>query len=412
MRILFLFFSFVFASTAFAKTWVVNQAGDVPSIKKAIEIASAGDTILVYKGTYQEGNIVVDKPLVIIGKDYPVVDGVFKHEVFTVLANDVTIANFKIINVGVSSMHDKAAIGGENIKRLLVKGNQIEMAFFGIHLSNAKSCLIEDNNLKANAIDETGTGNGIHLWKSNDITVRNNRVEGHRDGIYFEFVTNSNIVGNTSVNNLRYGLHFMFSHNDAYTDNLFKNNGSGIAVMYSKQVTMTRNRFEENWGSATYGLLLKDISESTITQNIFYKNTMAIYLEGASRNKIFKNEFRENGYALKLQASCDDNVIDQNNFIGNTFDVGTNGILTLNFIKNNYWDKYQGYDLNKDGVGDIPFHPVSLYSMIVEKMPTAVMLWRSFLVLLLDRAEKVIPAVTPENLRDDFPVMKLHDLST
>ena len=60
----------------------------------------------------------------------------------------------------------------------------------------------------------------------------------------------------------------------------------------------------------------------------------------------------------------------------------------------------------------MPFHPVSLYSMIVEKMPTAVMLWRSFLVFLLDKAEKVIPVVTPENLKDKFPVMKSYDIST
>ena len=90
--------------------------------------------------------------------------------------------------------------------------------------------------------------------------------------------------------------------------------------------------------------------------------------------------------------------------------MGTNGTMTLNTIKGNYWDKYGGYDLDKDGVGDVPFHPVSLYSMIVEKMPTSVMLWRSFLVYLLDKAEKVIPVVTPENLKDETPVMKSYDI--
>jgi nitrous oxidase accessory protein len=98
--------------------------------------------------------------------------------------------------------------------------------------------------------------------------------------------------------------------------------------------------------------------------------------------------------------------------MSNTFDFATNGTLVLNTINRNYWDKYQGYDLNRDGTGDIPFRPVNLYAMIVERVPTAVLLWRSFLVFLLDRAERVFPVVTPENLKDDFPSMKPYDLHT
>jgi nitrous oxidase accessory protein len=107
-----------------------------------------------------------------------------------------------------------------------------------------------------------------------------------------------------------------------------------------------------------------------------------------------------------LQASCDENNFERNNFKRNTFDMVTNGSLVLNKIKSNYWDRYDGYDLNHDAVGDVPYRPVSLYGTIVERMPAAVMLWHSFLVFLLDRAERAMPAITPENLKDDFPSMK------
>lgn len=407
LTLLFILFSFV----SKAVTWTVSQSGDIKTIKEAIQKAADGDTILVKPGIYREGNIKVTKEVVLLGEDYPVVDGELKYEVFTVTSNNVVIRYFNIINVGISSLNDLAAIGGENARNLYLADNKIEMAFFGIHLANCKSSLIENNTLKAAAVNESATGNGIHLWKSDNITVKNNTVDGHRDGIYFEFVTNSLIENNISINNLRYGLHFMFSHNDEYNRNLFKNNGSGIAVMYSKGVTMRYNRFEENWGASVFGLLLKEISESTIEHNLFLRNTVAIYMEACSRSTFRGNEFRENGWGLKLQASCDDNLFEGNNFISNSFDMGTNGSMTLNTLTGNYWDKYGGYDLDKDGVGDVPFHPVSLYSMIVEKMPTSVMLWRSFLVLLLDRAEKVIPIVTPENLKDEVPVMKPYDIS-
>jgi len=402
----------VLGNTSYATTWIVDQTNNVKSIKDAIKRSSDGDTIMVHAGIYKEGNIVVDRAVTLMGVGYPIIDAEFKHEAFTIVANNASIIGFKIMNVGISSLHDLAAIGAENSKNLYVADNIIEKAFFGIHFANCKSSMIENNTLTAAAVAENTTGNGIHLWKSDKITVRHNTVDGHRDGIYFEFVTNSIIKNNTSQNNLRYGLHFMFSHDDEYRGNLFRNNGSGIAVMYSHGVIMKENRFEENWGASVFGLLLKEISESIIERNIFLRNTVAIYMEACSRSQFKDNEFRENGWGIKLQASCDDNVFERNNFIANSFDMGTNGSMTLNTISNNYWDKYGGYDLDKDGVGDVPFHPVSLYSMIVEKMPTSVMLWRSFLVFLLDRAEKVIPVVTPENLKDQFPVMKSYDISS
>ena len=129
-------------------------------------------------------------------------------------------------------------------------------------------------------------------------------------------------------------------------------------------------------------------------------------MDGSSRIEMKKNTFKGNGWAIKMQASCMDITVEKNNFTGNTFDIGTNGSLVLNTFKNNYWDKYEGYDLDKDKVGDIPYRPVSLYSMIVERNPPAMMLFRSFITTLLDKTEKVLPSLTPENLKDDHPLMK------
>ena len=103
-------------------------------------------------------------------------------------------------------------------------------------------------------------------------------------------------------------------------------------------------------------------------------------------------------------------VNENNNFISNTFDVATNGSLVLNTFTNNYWDKYEGYDLNHDGTGDVPYHPVSLYAMIIEINPIAAMFLRSFMVTLLDKTEKIVPSITPENFRDDSPMMKPYKL--
>jgi nitrous oxidase accessory protein len=181
--------------------------------------------------------------------------------------------------------------------------------------------------------------------------------------------------------------------------------------MYTKGVKMINNHFLHNWGSSAYGLLLKDIRDSFVSGNEFEENSVGVFMEGSSRNEIKENTFVRNGYAFKLQASCDDNVISQNNFQQNTFDLVTNGSLVLNKIESNYWDRYEGYDLDRNQVGDVPYRPISMYGMIVERMPTAVLLWRSFLVFLLDRAEKAIPVITPENLKDNLPAMRPYDFN-
>jgi nitrous oxidase accessory protein len=400
---------FLLSVCTFARTWVVEKNSSLKSIKSAIELAAKGDTIRIMKGIYKEGNLMIQKSIVVIGIDYPVLDGENKYEIFTIAANDVSIIGLRMINTGVGSINDISAISAIEAKRLRVLNNQFENTFFGIHLANCLGSVVEDNVLHSNAEAEHQIGNGIHAWKCDSITIRNNKVSGHRDGIYFEFVTNSLVENNFSHHNMRYGLHFMFSHNDEYRSNVFQNNGAGVAVMYTKKVKMISNRFEDNWGAASYGLLLKDIGDADIQLNHFAKNTVAVYMEGSSRCHFIQNVFSGNGWAVKMQANCDENVYSKNSFLSNTFDMATNGSLVLNTVDANYWDKYEGYDLDKDRVGDVPYHPVSLYSMVVEKMPSAVMLWRSFLVYMLDRTEKVVPSVTPENLKDIHPAMRNFD---
>ena len=389
-----------------AKTLHVGKQYGNTTIQQAVDIANNGDTVLVDAGHYHEKNLVIQKSIVLLGINRPILDGDKKYEIISIKADNVTVDGFKLIRSGIGTLDDPAGIKIYNKRNVTISNNDLFDTFFFFYSQVGRNCIIKNNTLQAFGIAEQEIGNGIHCWKSDSLQIIGNNIKGHRDGIYFEFVTNSHITKNISTNNIRYGLHFMFSNNDVYTSNIFKNNGAGVAVMFTKGVKMYNNIFEENWGDAAYGLLLKEISDSHIEGNKFIKNTSGIFMEGASRIKINNNLFKNNGWALKVQASCMDNTITKNNFIGNTFDVGTNGSLVLNSYNGNYWDKYEGYDLNKDGIGDIPYRPVSLFSMILEKMPPAMALFRSFMVTILDKTEKIIPSITPENLKDDTPLMK------
>lgn len=406
MRVL-LFSIFLFSSFIIdAKTLLIGNNYFYKKIKLALNDAVNGDTIIVEKGFYKEGNIVIDKSVFLLGKDFPVLDGEKKFEVLTVKANYVTIKGFIIQHSSYAVLDDPGGIKIYNSSYVTIQNNQLFDNFFGIYIQESKHCIVKGNKISALIKTEQEIGNGVHCWKSDSLQIIGNNISGNRDGIYFEFVTNSIIWRNISCNNLRYGLHFMFSHNDSYITNIFKNNGAGVAVMFTKKVTMMNNTFENNWGDSSYGLLLKDISDSYIATNKFYNNTSGIYIEGSNRLLIEKNIFEANGWGMKIQASCMDNYIEKNNFIGNTFDVSTNGTLVLNTFNENYWDKYEGYDLNKDNVGDVPYHPLSLFSVIVENCPPAMLIYRSFIVTLLDKSEKILPSLTPENFIDNKPLMR------
>jgi nitrous oxidase accessory protein len=169
---------------------------------------------------------------------------------------------------------------------------------------------------------------------------------------------------------------------------------------------MRENLFEDNWGAAAYGLLLKDIADSDIWGNRFRRNTTGIFAEGANRVSVTRNRFERNGWALRIMANSMGVVFAQNTFVANTFEVTTNGTRSFNAFLENYWSEYRGYDLGRDGIGDVPHRPVKLFALLVERYPPALILLRSPFLELLDLAERVLPILTPRVLADHRPLMR------
>ncbi len=385
---------------------VVSPTGPVRTLAAAIRAAERGATITVTAGVYREPTILVNKPVTIEGDGKAVLDGEGERQIMTVTADSVTIRNLVFRNVGTSYREDRAAIKVEEADDCVIEHNVLEQGFFGIYLARVSRCRIAHNTITAAAGSEVSSGNGIHLWTATQIHIVGNRISGHRDGIYFEFVHDSDVEGNVSEGNLRYGLHFMFSDDCRYRDNVFRANGSGVAVMYTRKVEMTGNRFLDNRGSAAYGLLLKEISDAHLERNEFAHNTTALVADGTTRLVVRHNSFTDNGRALRLDANGQGGRIEGNDFRRNTFDVTANGRNSDTVLDGNYWDSYAGYDMRHDGFGDVPHRPVRLFSLLVERNEPALILLRSNFVALLDAAERVIPALTPEALMDQHPAMR------
>ncbi|TLP80184.1 nitrous oxide reductase family maturation protein NosD [Maribacter sp. ACAM166] len=397
---------FIIGTSLYANTIPICSSCKVTSIKKGIEIAKDFDTLLIKKGVYKEFNILIDKPLTLLGENFPVIDGEDQGEIIRIVSDNVTVDGLFIINVGTSYTSDYAAIRVVRSEHFLIQNVVLEKLFFGIYLEKSNNGKVYHNKIIGDAKDEYNSGNGIQLWYSKNVEVDRNIVQGTRDGIYLEFSDHITINNNISTKNLRYGLHFMFSNDDVYTNNTFENNGAGVAVMFSKRILMKNNTFKKNWGTTSFGILLKEINDAEIIGNTFEENTIGINVEGSNRIKYNNNNFIRNGWAVKILGACYENTFSNNNFLHNSFDLSYNSKLNDNVFDSNYWSDYAGYDLDKNGIGDIPYRPVKLFSYIVNKTPETIVLLRSLFMDIIDFSEKVSPVFTPDNLLDANPLMK------
>lgn len=387
------------------RTYVVDPAGPLPTVRAALAMAGDGDTIVIRPGTYREPELLVTRRLTLRGEGWPVLVG-GDHQILTVTADSVTISGLVLRDVSPSATDDRAAIKVREAHGCRLENNTLLDTFFGIYLSGVTGCVVRGNRVRGHGGSEALTGNAIHSWSSSGLVIEDNVVRGHRDGIYFEFTSDAIVRRNTSTGQLRYGLHFMFSNGCRYEGNTFDGNGAGVAVMYSHHVTMTGNTFRRSWGSAAYGLLLKEISDSRIERNVFDHNTIGLFAEGTNRVGVRGNEFLGNGWGVQVLADAQETRFERNRFQGNSFDVSTNSVHAASAFRENAWDRYTGYDLDRDGYGDVPFAPVRLFAVVVQQHEPALILLRSFFVSLLDAAERVAPVLTPRTMEDPRPMMR------
>lgn len=209
MRLIIVLWSvWLYTVASYGNTINVCNSCSYKTLKSAIAAAKDGDTIVVKKGLYKEGNIILDKQIVLLGEDNPVLDGEMRAEILTVTASNVVIQGFQFKNVGESFTKDFAAIRLVKSHNSRIMNNNFENVFYGIFLEKSNHVTISTNFITGNAVLEYKSGNGIHLWYCKNITIENNTVSKVRDGIYFEFVDDSRVINNRSFNNLRYGLHF------------------------------------------------------------------------------------------------------------------------------------------------------------------------------------------------------------
>ena len=344
------------------------------NLQAMIDSLEEGAVLKLENKTY-EGNIVINKPMTIIGSSKTVIKGDGTGSVISIKAPNVTLRK---LNVSNSSMDRNSAEEYAGIK-IHTNGNVLEDikitdSFHGIYLSQA-----HDN--KITHVDITGMGkgeiaaqgNGIQVYYSNGNTLAHNTIEGTRDGMFFDYANNNESYQN-NISETRYGLHYMYSDENIFKKNTFTMNTGGAAVMNSNHLLLEDNHFIVNYGNQSFGLLLLQANDNQIKNNTFYMNQRGIYIDQATRNTLQGNKISQNQIGIELWASSNEQIFTENLITENTIPAVTiGGSGETNFWsqhgKGNDWgSSFPLTDLNQNGIGDFPItYRSSLYQLIEDQ---------------------------------------------
>ena len=351
-----------------------SSIGQVKSLQFFIDQLDAGDVIELPPGTYA-GPATIDKKVSIRGSREVMLLNQSGAPAISILSDGVHLANFQINN----------HVSGDQSPAILVKSRQvtledltIQTSGYGIILRDADRGTLQNNTitwLKPEANKPKQKGNGIDLYNSNGVLIKNNKITGVRDAIYLEKSRNATIQGN-KLSRTRYGIHCMYIDGSYVIDNEGQSNMTGAMIMGVKNVVVSGNVFrKQSQNVHSQGILLYDVRSSSINKNIVEGNRVGLYMEQSSENELSHNIVLRNFIGIQLINSYSNQFI-RNQFIANVIEAEATDSLK-NEITGNYWDSFQGIDLNHDGVSETPYAINPFYQLLVTQTPAFQLFFQS-----------------------------------
>src|SRR5689334_15797647 len=154
MKILNFIIIFFIPSLLFASQIKVGKNEKYSSITAAISSANNNDTIILSNEVFDEGNMIINKPVTITGTKNSVVDGRHKTEVFTVKSSHVVISGITIRNSGYSDLKEFAGVRLEHVSSCTISNNYFYDNFFAIYLAGSSFNKISGNRIEGFAKTE------------------------------------------------------------------------------------------------------------------------------------------------------------------------------------------------------------------------------------------------------------------
>jgi nitrous oxidase accessory protein len=381
------------------------SSSDASPLQARLDAAPEGATVEVGPGTYV-GDLAIERPVRLVGRGRPRLVGSGKGSVVRVRAPDVVVEGFDIDGRKGGDLGRDAAGVHVAAQRVTVRDCRIENALFGIYLRAADGALVESNVVRGIREKSAGEkGSGIHVWNTDGFRLERNLVFHARDGFYIEQSPHGEVRHNVA-RELRYCIHYMFSNDNVFEDNLFETSDAGGVLMYSRRIVFRRNRFIHNRGYASVGLLFKACDDSIAEDNLLADNARGIFLEHSFRNVFRRNAIIASDQAVIVYQSAGQNRFEGNAFVDNLSSFVLVGRRTDTAFEGNFWSDHDAPDLDGDGRADLPYALGSLFDHFRENVSAADLVARSPAATALAAAERTFPVLDAVGVGDPSPLAR------
>ena len=379
------------------------DARSISPLQDRVDAAAPGATLRIAAGTYS-GDLVIDKPVHLIGEGRPVLRGSGRGSVVRVRADHVTVEGFDIDGLSGGDLGRDSSGVHVTGQHVTVRDCFIHHALFGIYLREANGAHVEANRIEGIHDKQPGEkGSGIHVWNTDGFALIANDVREVRDGFYIQSSPHG-LIARNSARDLRYGLHYMSSDDNVFEDNRFENGAAGAALMYSRRLTFRRNRFVRNRGYASVGLLLKTCDDVVAEDNLIADNARGLFLEGGGNTVLRRNVIALSDIAIILYDSTNNVRFEGNSFIANLSPLELVGRRTDTIVRGNYWSDHGQADLDGDGFADTPYRLSSAFDHLRSNLSAADLFAQGVSARALGAAERTFPVLRLVPVVDDQPL--------
>ncbi len=392
-------------------------AGEVPvapgsgTLAAAIAGASPGDVLVLSDGAYP-GTVTIDRTLTLQGDGTATIDGQGQGTVITITADEVVLTGLHVTGSGAENANIDAGIKIlKGADRTLIEDNRLTDNMHGVDVHGGHDTVVRGNVIEGRQNQHMNErGNGIYVWNSPGTVVEGNSVRWGRDGIFTNASRKGTYRGNL-FRDLRFAIHYMYTHDSEVSGNISIGNHLGFAIMFSDRVVVKDNL---SLGDREHGLMLNFANSGDIAGNLVRGGTKkCLFIYNAHKNLIFRNRFEGCGIGIHFTAGSERNLLTENAFLGNQEQVKYVGTRHMEWSfesRGNYWSDHPAFDLDGDGIADGVFRPNDLMDHILWSQPAAALLTGSPAVQLVRWSQSSFPAIMPGGVTDSHPLMQPHTI--
>lgn len=381
---------------------------DLLSLQILIDATPSSGTLRLSPGNYR-GPATINRPMTLEGGHWATIVGDGKSTVLSVTGKNVTVRGLHLTGSG--ELHDHIDAGilleGEHHR---IEDNTLDDVLFGIHLKQVNHSRISNNRVRGKDLSLAMRGDAIRLWYSRHNLIEGNGFTRARD------LTLTNSPDNQIISNQfsdgRYGMHIIFSPRLRVENNRISDTSTGIVVLYSPEIVLRGNYVAHALTGGGGGIVFKESNDALVEHNEVLHCSVGIKVD-APPQALGSLTVRNNRFAHNIIGAFFYGEDGGHRFYDNRFEknltqvaISAAGAARANIWRGNYWDDYQGFDRNVDGIGDQAHDAYLFADRIWMENPMATFFRNSPAFELLDFLERLAPFSIPYRiLQDDMPRM-------